>query len=157
MLLGRLAVEVLFVHLCVCFRSVHYGIAMVRRSIERVKLHQTQVAVDDVVVSAGWHQDREPGLDAMLNAVKHRLAFAFLYSEELIELVDLCTDILTGLKAHHNELAIFRRVQDRAERLVLLRCLFDVVDVAFHSFLNEIPKSLNRTQRITNLRRKFQQ
>ena len=32
----------------------------------------------------------------MLNAVKHRLAFAFLYSEELIELVDLRTDILAS-------------------------------------------------------------
>jgi hypothetical protein len=29
----------------------------------------------------------------MLSAVKHRLAFALLYSEQLIELVDLCTDI----------------------------------------------------------------
>ena len=69
---------------------------------------------------------------------KHRLAFAFLYSEELIELVDLRTDILTGLKAHHDELAILRRIQDCAERLVLLRCLFDVVDIAFHSFLHSI-------------------
>jgi hypothetical protein len=34
----------------------------------------------------------------MLNAVKHRLAFAFLYLEKLIELVDFCTDIFTGLK-----------------------------------------------------------
>src|SRR4026207_2089787 len=71
----------------------------------------------------------------MLNAIKHRPAFAFLYPEELIELVDLCPDIFTGLKAHHDELAILRRIQDRAERLVLLRYLFDAVDVAFHSFL----------------------
>jgi hypothetical protein len=41
------------------------------------------------VASAGGHQDRKPGLDAMLNAIKHRLAVAFLYQEELIELVDL--------------------------------------------------------------------
>ena len=34
----------------------------------------------------------------MLNAVKHRLAFAFLYPKELIELVDLWTDIFTGLE-----------------------------------------------------------
>src|SRR6185312_7824709 len=71
----------------------------------------------------------------MLNAIKHRLAFAFLYPEELIELVDLCTDIFTGLEAHHDELAILRRIQDRAERRVPLRCLLDVLDVAFHSFL----------------------
>ena len=71
----------------------------------------------------------------MLDAIKYRLAFAFLYSEELIELVDLCTDIFTGLKAHDDELAILRRIQHLAERLVLLRCLFDVVDVALHSFL----------------------
>jgi len=51
------------------------------------------------VASAGGHEDREPGLDAMLNAIKHRLAFAFLYPEELIELMDICTDIFTGLKA----------------------------------------------------------
>ena len=68
----------------------------------------------------------------MLNAIKHSLAFAFLYPEELIELVDLCTDIFTGLKAHHDELAILRRIQDRAERRVLPRCLFYAVDVAFH-------------------------
>jgi hypothetical protein len=74
----------------------------------------------------------------MLNAIKHRLAFTFLYPKELIELVDLRTDILTGLKAHHDKLAILRRVQDRAERLVLLRNLFDVVDVALHSFLPSI-------------------
>ena len=72
----------------------------------------------------------------MLNAIKHRLAFAFLYPEELIELVDLYTDIFTGLKAHHDELAILRRVQDRPERRVLLRSLFYAVDVAFHSFLS---------------------
>jgi hypothetical protein len=58
--------------------------------------------------------DREPGLDAVLNTVKHRLAFPFLYAEELIELVDLYTDIFTGLEAHHDELAILRRIQDRA-------------------------------------------
>jgi len=55
----------------------------------------------------------------MLNAIEHRLAFAFLYPEELIELVDLCTDIFTRLKAHHDELAILRRIQDRAERRVV--------------------------------------
>jgi hypothetical protein len=87
------------------------------------------------VVSASGHEDREAGLDAMLNAIKHRLAFAFLYPKELIEFVDLCTDIFTGLKAHHDELAILRRIQDRAEGLVLSRSPFDVVDVAFHSFL----------------------
>ena len=84
-----------------------------------------------------WHQDRKTGLDAMLNAVKHRLAFAFLYTEELIKLVDFRPDIFTGLKAHHDELAMLRRIQDRAERLVLLRRLFDVVDVTLHSFLGE--------------------
>jgi hypothetical protein len=55
----------------------------------------------------------------MLNAIKHRLAFAFLYPEELIEFVDLCTNIFTGLKAHHDELAILRRIQDRAEGLAV--------------------------------------
>jgi hypothetical protein len=74
----------------------------------------------------------------MLNAIKHRLAFAFLYPKELLERVDLCTDVFTGLKAHHDKLAIFRRIQDRAEGLVLLRHLFDVVDGAFHSFLPPI-------------------
>jgi len=54
------------------------------------------------VASAGGHQDREPGLDAMLNAIKHGLAFAFLYPEQLIELVDLFTDIFTGVEAHHD-------------------------------------------------------
>jgi hypothetical protein len=48
--------------------------------------------------------------------------------------VDLCTDIFTGLKAHHDELAILRRIQDRAERRVLLRCLFYAANVAFHGF-----------------------
>jgi hypothetical protein len=71
----------------------------------------------------------------MLIAIKHRLAFAFLYPEELIELMDLCPDIFTGLKAHHDELAILRRIQDRAKRRVLLRRLFDVVDVALHTFI----------------------
>ena len=40
----------------------------------------------------------------VLNTVRHCLAF--LYPEQLIELVDLCTDIFTGLEAHHDELAI---------------------------------------------------
>jgi hypothetical protein len=61
----------------------------------------------------------------MLNAIKHRPAFAFLYPKELIELVDLCTDVFTRLETHHDKLAILRRIQDCAERLVLLRCLFD--------------------------------
>jgi hypothetical protein len=49
--------------------------------------------------------------------------------------MDLYTDIFTGLEAHHDELAILRRIQDRAERRVLLRYLFDAADVAFHTFL----------------------
>ena len=66
----------------------------------------------------------------MLNAIKHRPAFAFLYPKELIELVDLCTDVFTRLETHHDKLAILRRIQDCAERLVLLRCLFDTADKA---------------------------
>ena len=93
------------------------------------------------MASASWHQNREAGLDAMLNAVKNRLAFAFLYPEELIELVDLCTDILTRLQAHHDELAILRRIQDCAKRLVLVSSLFDVLDVALDSFLGGKSKS----------------
>jgi hypothetical protein len=42
-----------------------------------------------------------------------------LYPKQLIELVDFFTDIFTGLEAHHDELAILRRIQNRAERLVL--------------------------------------
>jgi hypothetical protein len=38
-LFGRLPVEVLFVRLCVCLGGMHYAVAMVRRSIERVELH----------------------------------------------------------------------------------------------------------------------
>jgi hypothetical protein len=36
------------------------------------------------VTSAGGHQDREPGLDFVLNTVKYRLTFAFLYPQQLI-------------------------------------------------------------------------
>ena len=72
------------------------------------------------MTSAGGHKDCEPRLDAMLNAIKHRLAFPFLYPEELIQLMDLCTDIFTGLESHHDELTILRRIQDCAKRLVLL-------------------------------------
>ena len=128
----------LFVCLCVRFGGVHYAIAMVRWSVERVELHRASQAIDDVVASTGGYQDREPGLDAMLDAIKHRLAFAFLYPEDLIEFVNFSTDIFTGLEAHHDELAIPRRVQDRAERRVQLRYLFDVVDkpfMAFHALL----------------------
>ena len=39
-LFGRLPVEMLFVCLCVRLGGVHYAIAMVRRSIERVELHR---------------------------------------------------------------------------------------------------------------------
>jgi hypothetical protein len=53
----------------------------------------------------------------MLNAIKHRLAFAFPYPEELIKLVDLCSDIFTRLEAHHDEPAIFHRIQDGAKVL----------------------------------------
>ena len=38
----------------------------------------------------------------MLNTIKYRLAFAFLYPEELIELMDLCTDIF-GQRGHRPE------------------------------------------------------
>src|SRR4026208_100070 len=41
----------------------------------------------------------------MLNAVEHRLSFAFLYQEKLMELVNLCADIFTELEAHHDEVA----------------------------------------------------
>ncbi|MGD0533257.1 MAG: hypothetical protein ABSA62_13580 [Methyloceanibacter sp.] len=76
------------------------------------------------MASAGGHQDREPGLDAMLNAIKRGLAFAFLYPEQLIELVDLFTDIFTGVEAHHDELAILRRIQGGMSRSAALpfRC-----------------------------------
>ena len=48
----------------------------------------------------------------MLNAMKHRLAFAFLYPEELIELVDLCTDTFTGLEAHYDDFAVYKTVRN---------------------------------------------
>ena len=88
----------LFVFLCIRFGGMHYAIAMVRRSVKRIELHRAGRAVDDVVTSAGGHKDCEPRLDAMLNAIKHRPAFAFLYPKELIELVDLCTVSSPGLR-----------------------------------------------------------
>jgi hypothetical protein len=60
-----------------------------------------------------------------------------------IEFVNFSTDIFTGLEAHHDELAILRRVQDRAERRVPLRYLFDVVYVAFHGFSYSIGDTPN--------------
>ena len=39
-LFSRLPIEVLFVCLCVRLGGVNYAIAMVRRSVERVKLHR---------------------------------------------------------------------------------------------------------------------
>ena len=78
----------------------------------------------------------------MLNAIKHRLAFAFLYPEELIELVDLCTDIFTGLKAHHDELAILRLYKTVRRGPVLLRYLFYAVDVALlHPILDLVGRA----------------
>jgi serine/threonine protein kinase HipA of HipAB toxin-antitoxin module len=71
------------------------------------------------VTSARGHQDCEPGLDAMLNSIKHRLAFAFLYPEELIELVDLCTDVFTRLETHRDKLTVLGCVHDCTKRLVL--------------------------------------
>jgi hypothetical protein len=47
--------------------------------------------------------------------------------EQLIELVNVFTDIFIGLQAHHDELAILRRIQDRSERRVLSRYLFDAL------------------------------
>ena len=86
------------------------------------------------MTSAGGHEDREPRLDAVLNAVKHRLAFAFLYPKELIELVNLATDIFPGLEAHHDELAIFAEYKT-VRKSCSVRRLLDVVDVTFHNFL----------------------
>jgi hypothetical protein len=84
----------------------------------------------------------------MLNAIKHRLAFAFLYPEELIEFVDLCTNIFNGLKAHHDEWQFFA-IYKTVRKVLLSRNPFDVVDVAFHSFLHpfaDIAHNLTRVR-----------
>jgi hypothetical protein len=95
------------------------------------------------VASAGGHQDREPWLDAMLNAIEHRLTFAFLYPEQLVALVDLCTDIFTGLETHHDGWqfsAVYKTVWNVA---FLSVCLFYAADVAFHSFSYSIGNTPN--------------
>ena len=57
-LFGRLPVEVLFVCLFVRVGGVHYAIAMLGWSVERVELHRAGRAVDDGVASTCGHQDR---------------------------------------------------------------------------------------------------
>jgi len=50
----------------------------------------------------------------MQNAIKHRLAFTFLYPEQLIELVDLFTDIFGLITTSWQFFAVYKTVRNVA-------------------------------------------
>ncbi|MNT86541.1 hypothetical protein D3C72_2268390 [compost metagenome] len=47
--------------------------------------------------------------------------------------MDLCPDLLFGLQRHDHELAMFGRVEDASEIVIVDRETFDVLHKAFHS------------------------
>jgi hypothetical protein len=82
------------------------------------------------VPSGRDHDSSRP--ERRAEAVEHRFTGALLDPEELIELVDLGADLLPGLQAHEDELAVLRRIEDLPELGVLDGERLDVLDETLH-------------------------
>src|SRR5665811_2589229 len=96
-LFRRFAIEVFVVGLRVGAGMVDDAVAMIRRSIERVKLQWNTACIDDVVIRPGRDHYREAGLDRRPNAIENCLTAPFLHAKELVEVVDFRPDLFLGL------------------------------------------------------------
>jgi hypothetical protein len=70
----------------------------------------------------------------LLFFIEDEFCLALFNPEELVYIrVDLVSDFLSSLKAHHNQLSILSGEQNLPEIIVLRRLLLDVSDIACHS------------------------
>jgi hypothetical protein len=112
---------------------VHNTIPIIRRSIERIELHWISSGIDDIMIRSGRDKHGKTRADFRADAIENSDTLPFLYSEELIELVDFHPDILSGLQRHDNELTVFSCIQYLAKVLITDADLLDVIYKTFHS------------------------
>ena len=84
MLLGRLAVEMLFGFVGLGFRAVNDAVAMLGRSVKRVKPQRLVAGVDHVVTRAGGDDHREIGFDVLRDGFYFVVFIGVLLSYVLI-------------------------------------------------------------------------
>lgn len=88
----------------------------------------------DVVIRARRHDDGEARADRRPNAIENRLTGPFLHAKELVKRVDFRPNLLSGLKRHDDELAVFRRVQHAAKIVALDSEILDVLYETLHHY-----------------------
>src|SRR3989344_5546241 len=109
----------LLIFLYISFCRMHDTVAVIRRRIERIELHLPRRAVHDIVPRSRWDDDNRAVFHLVLDTVEYHLPLPRFTADELLELVPLLADVLSGLEAHHHKLAILRGVQDAAEIFIL--------------------------------------
>ena len=124
-----------FVSFRISFRLMDGAVQMVRWRVDGVEFHRLiGRGIYDVVVRARGNNDSETVADRVLHTIEDRFAFARFTPDELIQVMYLHTDLLTGFQAHHDELTVFRRVQNLSEIIVRKRRFLQIDDISFHSF-----------------------
>src|SRR3989344_2755317 len=119
------------------FCLVDDAVAVVGRRVERVEFHRVCCrSVDDIVVGAARDNHYRAVREHVLLAVEHRLALPLFHPNKLVELVHLRAAILSGQQRHNHQLEVLVSVQHPAEVPVFERVLFDIGDIAFHSYLS---------------------
>jgi hypothetical protein len=110
-------------------RPVNRSGSVLRRRVDREELHRLVVRVDHVVLRARGHAHDAALVDLLAAAFEHRLALALDDVDQLVDLVHLGADLLTGLEAHEHELAVFAGEQHLAKPLVVLGLFLELCDV----------------------------
>ena len=131
-LFRRLAVEMLGVCLGVRAGMVDDPITMIRRRVEGIQLQRGVTGIDDVVSRPRRYDDRETCSNRCPDAVKDGVAGSFLYTEELVELVDFRSDFFLGLQHYDDQLAVLGRIKHLAKIGIADRETLDVLHKAFH-------------------------
>ena len=76
------------------------AVPVIRRRIERIELQWNIACIDNVVIRPGRDDYREARSDRRPNAIENCLPRPLLHAKELVELMDLCPDLLPGLERH---------------------------------------------------------
>lgn len=111
---------------------MHHAIQMIGRRVQRIELERHGARIDNVVSCTGRHYDRETGVDGRVHTIDDRFAVSLLNAKELIERVDLRTDLFLWFQRHDDKLAVLGRIQYLPECCVRHGDFFDILDVPFH-------------------------
>jgi hypothetical protein len=84
------------------------------------------------VIRPGWNDYSEARADDPVDTVENSFTRPLLHSKELIELVNLHSDLFLGLQGHQNKLTVFGRVKYLAKIFVLDGHSLDILYKTFH-------------------------